>query len=707
MEDAFRINNKSQKKRNDTSVQGTNDSSVLSKISTCKAGYFDDKYLQFFANKIAKRSSLVNRGYYIRAKLIDFVLDEFLKKNTKNQNQILNLGAGFDATYFRLKNQNRLFNTLFIEIDFPDVIKRKVNLIKNNENLYSLCPDLKVIQEQHENIAYMCKSSRYVLIGCDMRNTVLVEAFLKIIEGFSDSDMTFLLSEVVLTYMAVNSCNSVIRWIADMFHNCVLTVYEQINPFDPFGQVMCQHFKKLGSPLKCIAKYPYENDQIDRYRAAGFNDSFALKANDFYTYHISAEEKHRLDQLEMFDEYEPWHLKCSHYTVITATKGQSLTELAKNLYSKINDIPMRLQAQLNANSLESTDSAIIKLKPFNVRLGIRYGHRICVSGSKLFVFGGFGENVSDLSGKHMRHNTIDILDLNTMEFSSIKSVENVDRIFHTCELLPTADSKQVSILLTYGRSNPSKMFDSIAKINIPLTGENKIDELNITQEKLYPKSEVCESVKRFRHASCMTSDSRIFIHGGKYFEDSAGTAKCLSDAYFIDSQYNLEKINIDNLCTGRHSHCISLWKDYLIISGGLDENENPLSDIILFNSKNFETIKITPRKGQILERYSHTSVVVDDTLILIGGCNFSNRPPGVCFLDLNNLAAFEFNIPFQTENSEPLMLIQHQSHVIDKNRILILGGGAICFTFGTHLNRQPFLLDLTDCWSKFYAWCLD
>ena len=61
MEDAFRINNKSQKKRNDTSVQGTNDSSVLSKISTCQAGYFDDNYLKFFANKIAKRSSLVNR----------------------------------------------------------------------------------------------------------------------------------------------------------------------------------------------------------------------------------------------------------------------------------------------------------------------------------------------------------------------------------------------------------------------------------------------------------------------------------------------------------------------------------------------------------------------------------------------------------------------------------------------------------------------
>ncbi len=101
-----------------------------------------------------------------------------------------------------------------------------------------------------------------------MRNTRLLEAFLKIVDGFSETDMTFLLSEVVLTYMAVNSCNSVIRWITETFQNCLLCVYEQINPFDSFGQIMCSHFKKLGSPLKCIQKYPYETDQIERYKSA-------------------------------------------------------------------------------------------------------------------------------------------------------------------------------------------------------------------------------------------------------------------------------------------------------------------------------------------------------------------------------------------------------------------------------------------------------
>lgn len=51
-----------------------------------------------------------------------------------------------------------------------------------------------------------------------------------------------------------------------MFPNSVLTIYEQINPFDGFGQVMCSHFRKLGSALKCILKYPGEIDQINRHK---------------------------------------------------------------------------------------------------------------------------------------------------------------------------------------------------------------------------------------------------------------------------------------------------------------------------------------------------------------------------------------------------------------------------------------------------------
>jgi tRNA wybutosine-synthesizing protein 4 len=61
MEEAFKIARKTSKIRNDNAVQGTNDSSVLSKISSAESGYLDDQYLKYFGTKVIKRAPLVNR----------------------------------------------------------------------------------------------------------------------------------------------------------------------------------------------------------------------------------------------------------------------------------------------------------------------------------------------------------------------------------------------------------------------------------------------------------------------------------------------------------------------------------------------------------------------------------------------------------------------------------------------------------------------
>lgn len=82
----------------------------------------------------------------------------------------------------------------------------------------------------------------------------------------------------------------------------------------------------------------------------------------------------------------------------------------------------------------------------------------------------------------------------------------------------------------------------------------------------------------------------------------------------------------------------------MIISGGLDKNENPLNDLILFDCVTFEFKVLNLNEGYILPRYSHTTHVVNDTLILIGGANYEEMPPGVCFVELNKLVAYEFNL---------------------------------------------------------------
>ncbi len=269
----------------------------------------------------------------------------------------------------------------------------------------------------------------------------------------------------------------------------------------------------------------------------------------------------------------------------------------------MNEIPQQIRKNEDLSCVEPFDcnNFLIKLKPFNTVIGVRYGHRIVAADSKLFLFGGFGEMVNDASGKHMRHNIIEIIDLNTMHTSFINSVQFMDRIFHTCTLLPSSDTPGfISILFTYGRSNPSKMFDSVSKLSLPTSSEG-----SITQVEILDTNNEFGFRSRFRHASCMSPDSKLFVYGGKYFNEASSTSHTLNDAYFINTTigFRVEKIDVDeNVCIGRHSHCISAWKDYLIISGGLDQNENPLNDIILFDCQSLKMTKLTPLKGQVFRR---------------------------------------------------------------------------------------------------------
>ena len=70
-------------------MQGTNDSSIVSKRSMARLGYFHDPYLQPFVAKPSRRSPLINRGYYIR-----FVESSLKRTNKHNCSHSTHYGAG-------------------------------------------------------------------------------------------------------------------------------------------------------------------------------------------------------------------------------------------------------------------------------------------------------------------------------------------------------------------------------------------------------------------------------------------------------------------------------------------------------------------------------------------------------------------------------------------------------------------------------------
>lgn len=62
------------------------------------------------------------------------------------------------------------------------------------------------------------------------------------------------------------------------------------------------------------------------------------------------------------------------------------------------------------------------------------------------------------------------------------------------------------------------------------------------------------------------------------------------------------KIN-DTLFTPRCSHSVCMWKNYVVISGGLDRNENIIEDILLLDIKTFEIKRLEIENGYYLPRY--------------------------------------------------------------------------------------------------------
>lgn len=71
-------------------VQGTNDNSTLSKVSTSRAGYYKDPYLLHFTShhKPPNRAPLIHWGYWIRFSAVNGILKQFITSEGHNDNQV-------------------------------------------------------------------------------------------------------------------------------------------------------------------------------------------------------------------------------------------------------------------------------------------------------------------------------------------------------------------------------------------------------------------------------------------------------------------------------------------------------------------------------------------------------------------------------------------------------------------------------------------
>ena len=86
-------------------VQATNDDCTLSKQSACLLGYCEDEAIRYFTGKSARRTPLINRGYFIRTWILRKAITTCLRKLLESaapRIQVVSLGSGkrFDFSSF-------------------------------------------------------------------------------------------------------------------------------------------------------------------------------------------------------------------------------------------------------------------------------------------------------------------------------------------------------------------------------------------------------------------------------------------------------------------------------------------------------------------------------------------------------------------------------------------------------------------------------
>jgi tRNA wybutosine-synthesizing protein 4 len=282
-----------------------------------RAGYFADDFVSLFVRKPSRRSPLIHRGYYSRHAALEALLHRFLAAagGPDAPKQVLALGAGFDTSFFRLAAAGAAPGLRYFEVDFPEVTTRKAAVIAARPELRAALaagggPGDVAVDAPGGRIT----APRYALLPGDLRDTDALLAALGA-AGFDPSLPTYVLSECVLVYMDPAPAAALLARLASVLRTAVVVVYEQIRPDDAFGRQMVTNLEARGCPLRGLRSTPSLEAHAERLRAAGWAQAEALDMDAIYRGHLDPADKARIERLELFDEFEEWHMIQAHYAI--------------------------------------------------------------------------------------------------------------------------------------------------------------------------------------------------------------------------------------------------------------------------------------------------------------------------------------------------------------------------------------------------------
>ncbi|KAG8183600.1 hypothetical protein JTE90_025152 [Oedothorax gibbosus] len=310
----------------DDAIIATNDDATFCKRYAVAKGYWTDPYIGHFAKASSseRKAPEISRGYYARVMGMKALLDQFLT-TTNYHCQVVNLGAGFDTLYWRLKAEEKKVKS-FVEVDLPQVTSRKCRVIRGRRDL------LAAVATEDDDIQFSsCElhGGEYHLVGADIRN--ISELKEKLLGGglIEARVPTIFLAECVLVYNEEKATSALLRWLGEQFPSALFVNYEQVNMGDKFGDVMVENLRKRGCGLAGVGVCGGLEAQRRRFTEAGWDGARSWDMNEVYQ-HLERAEVERVERLEFLDEGELLQQLLQHYCITVAYRGESLEDIGFN-----------------------------------------------------------------------------------------------------------------------------------------------------------------------------------------------------------------------------------------------------------------------------------------------------------------------------------------------------------------------------------------